>query len=442
MSKKSNSFMLMMSSTCLLSYENVFANEKAKYIHGNNQTENLEASLLQTSEKKEASDTYLSPYGFVQFNLNVFDSTRSSAPDLSADRVRFGLKGKYEDVDGAFEIQFNGQTAKNSGSISVRKAEVGIKFFDHNSEYIKHHNRLSFGALRVGGAYNSAPYFASVTNKYKRQDGLYLEDNILINDKIKIQMGIGAFQSISLKKLNSIDSKKAGRTKSKSATIHTNWGGNSFNGSIGYLGKLSASYLLDKNQEINLAAYYGTQNNAPRAQNANGELTSKGHVTHIEGSLAYKNNSIFGSKGLMSDNGVSIYFDYEKIGKPIDVINSISTTPAYNDSQVSRLIGISLGGDTRAYLSNIIKKDDRIIYAISYAKSDVRFDNSATELGNGNLNYSVNQIATQLGYGLNKFEAAINYIYENSNENIFTNSDGVLNKKDNTKFILTGLYKF
>ena len=405
--------------------------------------------IPQKKSEEKKTDNIVTPYGLVQFNANTNDSTRSNTPDFAANRVRFGMKVQGGIAEGRFEVQFNGNNVDGkSNLVIIRRADLSLKVLNIEHENVNYVTTVSIGGMRVGNTMSTAPDIAYIPNKYGRQDGVYIEELIDFKKQGKISIGAGAFNHIRALRQQSVSSGNANWLGSKGASINSNWMQESFSNSKGYLGKLDSTYFFSDNKKLNLIAIYGMQNDAPREQSPTGVLTKVNDLKHGEASLWYNDSNIFGDKGLLSDNGIALWYEREEIGKTKDAIPigggkfNYDDSTTYDDSQVFQLFGASVSGDTAKYLTNMMQKKDRLTYAASYSFVDVNFGNPVTTTGVANPNYKTSQYAAYVGYAVNTFETGFNIAYYSSTENVFTDSNGNLNKNNALKGYLTAFYKF
>lgn len=396
-----------------------------------------------------AINNNVTAYGLLQFNANTNDSTRSNTPDFAANRMRLGVNVKGGVVEGRIELQFNGNNVKEkSDLVAIRKAELNLKVLNIQYGNINYLTSLSLGGLRVGGAMSTAPDIANIPNKFARQDGIYLEEIIEIKNTGKIGLGVGVFSHITALKQQPVSSGSANWLGSKRASINSNWMQNSFSNSRGYLTKLDTIYYFSENQKLNFIAIYGMQDDAPNEQSDTGTLIKVNDLNHGEASLWYNDVNIFGDKGLLSDNGIALWYEREDVGKKRNAIAvgggqfHYDGSTNYDDSQMFQLLGLSVSGDTQRYLTDFLQKKDRFTYAVSYSIETVNFGNPVTETGSANPNYKTNQFSASVGYAVNTFETAFNIAYSVSDEKVFTDRFGNLNKNDALKGYLTAFYKF
>jgi hypothetical protein len=417
-------------------------------------------------ENIEIEENNVSFYGVVQFNANTSDSQRPNIPDFSASKLQIGTNIKGGIVSGGIEVQINGnnsskqavvlnppakadpnnpeaplppQTGETAGdngndSISIRKAQVDLDALIFKAGSNTYTTTVSLGGIRLNGADGTAPDIAWTTQGFARQDGIYLKEAMDFNKQGSFELGIGAFNNIFAFGNAAYPTGGGlgyvGWGNQNAVTIPANWMKPSFNQSIGLAGHIAGSYNFDDNQSLTARAYFGSQSNAPGKQNAFGALQTVRDVTHIEASLLYINSSIFGKDGVISTNGVSVWYENEEIGNN-------KKNLGVNDSQNTTLIGVGVAADSKNYLTNMLQKDDRLTYALSYASLNSKFGNKLTS-----VDYILNQVAGSFGYAVNTFETAINVEYDTSDINAFSDSAGTLNKSDAIKTYLTAAYAF
>ncbi len=397
----------------------------------------------------------MSAYGLIQFNANLIDSTRSNTPDYEANRLRFGMKVQGGIAEGRFEVQFNGNNLDGkSGLTAIRRADLSLEFMRHEFNQIQFVTKFILGGIRVGGAMSTAPDIAYIPNKYGRQDGLLVEESIQFKEGSQINVSLANFNNIRGIRQQSVSSGNANWLGSKGASLNSNWGKDSFSKSREYFAKIDATYKINKNKKLNFIAMHGFQDDAPSAQDSSGNLTTANDIKHTEASLWYNDSDIFGDKGLLSDNGVAFWYENEQIGKNkraivagggqfnYDPSNNSDGSLIYDDSQSFQLYGISVSADSLRYLTNMIQKRDRLTYSISYSLEDVQFGNNVTLKGDKNPDYKINQVAGYLGYAVKTFETGINIAYHTSNQNLFKDNNGNINKNNAIMGYLTAFYKF
>ena len=306
---------------------------------------------------------------------------------------------------------------------------------------------LSLGGIRIGNADATTPDAVWTTTGFGRQDGAYLKEAMAFGKKASVEVGFGAFNNIvayANPVYPSTGNTTGGYSWSGSAsTKQANWESTSFSQSIGFAGHLAANVNIDDEQSLALKGFFGTQGNSPTNQDSNGTLTQARDVTHVEASVVYNHAGIFGSKGNISGNGFSVYYENENIGKTKTATKNSSgdfnyTNPTTDDSQTAYLLGFALAADSSNYLTNMIQKGDRLTYAAAYVMANVNFGSTSIS-----QNYANNQITASVGYAVNTFETAFNFDYETSNISNYTDSNGNVNKKNNaTKTYLTAAYSF
>jgi hypothetical protein len=473
-----------------LTGSSVFAQESINTEENNNQKTNLEASNSPSSHlisqeqmeaiKKELSKNdetknAVTPFGVIQFNANTSDSQRSNVPDFSANKVRAGLNLSGGIASGEVEVEFKGnrqstQSVNNSnadtsentanpvrigttkgdsgnGSVTIRKAQLNLDVLTLKGSENTFTTTVSFGGIRVGGADATAPDISWTTSGYDRQDGAYLKENMAFGKTASAEIGFGVFNNIAA--FGNPVSNSDGYTgwgDAISATIPANWTSPSLSNSHGYLGNVKGSYNINENQSLSAAFYYATQSKSPSNQDSSGNITNARDVTHIEGSLVYNHKNIFGSEGVISGNGISLFYENEILGatKAVSINKGnyiyqpvINKNTITDYSQNTSVMGISAAADSENYLTGMIQKGDRLTYAASFIMVNSSFSRSS-----GSPNYNVSQSAASIGYAVNTFETAINVAYAEADTKIFSDSNGILNKNNAVKSYITAAYVF
>lgn len=421
-------------------------------------------ALKKELEKKDVTENKVTFSGVLQFNANTSDSQRSNAPDFQASKVRFGANISGGIVSGQAEIGINGNqsstlTVSNqetvsdagNGSITLRRAQLNLDVLNIKNNENSFLTTISIGGIRLGSADGTAPDAAWTTSGFGRQDGVYLKETLSLGKATTLEIGAGAFNNIiavanPTYPTSGSGSAYGGWGAQNPATLEANWTGTSFSQSMGYAGHIAAGYTLDDNQTLALKALYGSQDNSPVSQTAadssgSSTLASVKNVTHMEASLSYNHANIFGSNGVLSGNGVTLWYESEDIGKTKTATRNSSGdfnyTSGTDDSQTVTLIGLGASGDSANYLTGMLQKKDRLTYAVSYVNLNTKFGNSATS-----SDYTLDQFAASVGYAVNTFEAAFNFEYDSSDTKVFSDSKNNLTEKSAVKTYLTAAYLF
>lgn len=442
-------FNLLFSLIILSMYPSVYSQDKKREKHLDKPDDLISEETLK-NPKVDVTKNIVSAYGLIQFNANLLDSTRSNTPDYEANRLRFGMKVQGGIAEGRLEVQFNGNNVDGkSGLTAIRRADLSLELIRYKYNQTEFITKFIIGGIRVGGAMSTAPDISYIPNKFGRQDGFLIEESIQFKEGSQINVSLANFNNIRGIRQQSVSSGNANWLGSKGASLNSNWGKDSFSKSSGYFAKMDATYKINKTKKLNIIAMHGFQDDAPSAQDANGNLTTANDIKHTEASLWYNDSDLFGDKGLLSDNGIAIWYENEQIGKNKKAIgtgggqfNYDDGSLIYDDSQNFQLYGISASGDTLRYLTNMIQKSDRLTYAISYSLADVQFGNKVTLKGDENPNYKINQVAGYLGYAVNTFETGFNIAYNLSDQKLFKDNNGNINKNNALMGYLTAFYKF
>ncbi|KAB8033245.1 hypothetical protein [Fluviispira multicolorata] len=401
--------------------------------------------------KKDPTENLVKAYGLIQLNGNLYDSTRNTAPDFSAGKVRFGIQASGGIATGQFEVQFNGNQPKTlsstsstqgDGAVTIRRAQLNLDVLNIKSGENTFLTTLSLGGIRIGGADSSAPDAAIATNGYARQDGAYIKETITLGKKFTSEVGVGLFNNISAFSPQNITNEPFKGVDDISNTIQTNWGSKSFSRSVGFAGNAKVAYNFDDDKSLTGQFFYGEQANSPKSQNNDESLKTVRDVRHIEASMLYNDSAIFGSKGVIASNGVSVWYEGEVAGTTYNATangDGFSYAPvAVDDSTSSNLIGVGLSGDTGGYLTGMLQKGDRLTYGVSYAYLESLYANQA----NGS-NYKLNQYAASVGYAVNTFEVALVADLKTADQVAFYDGTGrnKINKNAASSYI-TAMYSF
>ncbi len=418
-------------------------------------------ALKKEMEKKDVTENKVTFAGIIQLNANTSDSQRVSTPDFTANKVRLGMNVSGGIASGQVEVQLRGnqqstqtvttagttQTTSGdngNGAVTIRRAQLNLDVLTVKAGENTFTTTFSLGGIRIGNADATTPDAAWTTTGFGRQDGAYLKEAMAFGKKASVEVGFGAFNNI-VAYANPAYPGTSGSGYSwagDASTKQANWESTSFSQSIGFAGHLAANVNIDDNQSVALKGFFGTQGNSPTKQDSSGTLLEARDVTHVEASLVYNHAGIFGSKGVLSGNGFSIYYENENFSKTKTATKNSSgdynyTNSATDDSATAYLLGFALAADSSNYLTNMIQKGDRLTYAAAYAMANVNYSSSSTS-----QNYNNGQITASVGYAVNTFETAFNFEYKTSNINSYTDSKGVLNQKNATKTYITAAYVF
>lgn len=429
-------------------------------------------ALKKEMEKKDVTENKVTFAGIIQLNANTSDSQRVSTPDFTASKVRLGVNVSGGIASGQVEVQLRGNqqatqkvasnTATTSngvttqttsgdngnGAVTIRRAQLNLDVLTVKAGENTFTTTLSLGGIRIGAADATTPDAAWTTTGFGRQDGAYLKEAMAFGKKASVEVGFGAFNNIVAYANPAYATSSSGTSGSgyswagDASTKQANWENTSFSQSIGFAGHLAANVNIDDDQSLALKGFFGTQGNSPTKQDSSGTLLEARDVTHIEASLVYNHAGIFGSKGVLSGNGFSVYYENENFSKTKTATKNSSgdfnyTNSATDDSATAYLLGFALAADSSNYLTNMIQKGDRLTYAAAYAMANVNYSSSAVS-----QNYNNGQITASVGYAVNSFETAFNFDYKMSNINSYTDSKGILNQKNATKTYITAAYAF
>lgn len=426
---------------------------------------------------KPVDENLVSLYGLLQANLNLSDTQRKNVPDFAGQRARLGalVKGGIATAQIEFELLGNQPYTPNSNSgkydpstgqakttpslsyndaVVLRQAQLSLNVFtrkDADSSYV---TTASLGGVRIGGAVATAPNLANTPTGFSRQDGFYVQQEISPNKTLNMKFGVGAFNALT--------------TTTPGMTGYAGWGlipntqqnywlNNSLSTNLAYVGVANVTLALTKERSVNMLLYYGQQEHAPyvTSDTAAGTLTTVRDVRHAEFSLLYNDTNVYGSGNIISGNGVSLWYEHESNART-QLASASNGDYNYSDGLVddaakASLFGISLGGDTAPYLTDIVQKGDRLTYAISYTyvrnePKNVEAQSYTTSASTTEsvqyLDYKVNQLALALGYAVNTFEVQIGGEYSQSDKDLFTNSSGNDAKGSEVKTQITALYVF
>lgn len=427
--------------------------------------------LKKEMQKKDVTENKITFAGIIQLNANLNDSQRSSAPDFNASKVRLGANISGGIVSGQVEVELKGnqqstqtvsstgqgsntvQTTSNdngNGQVTIRRAQLNLDVLTIKADQNTFTTTVSLGGVRIGNADATAPDATWTTTGFGRQDGAYLKQAMVFGKTANVELGVGAFNNIIAITNNpypttgNTSGGYGGWGNASTATKQANWGSSSFSQSIGVAGHLAATVNFEEDHYLKAKAFLGSQGNSPTDQDSNGTLKTARDVTHTEASLSYNNAAYLGSKGVISGNGVSVWYENETIGRSKTATRNngdftYTNASSTDDSQNASLYGLGIAADSSNYLTGMLQKGDFITYALSYAMANVTFGSKSTS-----QDYNTSQIVASVGYGVNTFETALNFEYDSADTNIFTDSNGgtTVNKKNATKTYLTMAYSF
>jgi hypothetical protein len=405
----------------------------------------LAASSAFAQEKKD-DKPIVTPYGSISFNTNFLDTSRSNVIDFSAEHARLGLKVQHGFVDADLLVQFIGNREKNANTVSIRKAALGLNLPKFNLADINFATKISVGGLRISGAENTAPSVANVTNGFGRQDGIYLNETITFANQSQIKLGLGLFNNINAKKMNEVSTLEADWSDADNSVIASDWSNKSNSESKGFLAKAEVKTVVTETAFFQFTGVYALQDNALSKKNK--DTIKARDVKHLEASILFNDTNVFGDKAIIAGNGIAAFYENVSLSKEIKAEDmggnkfKYDSVGAFDNSQKFQLIGISVGGDTESYLTNIMTTNDRITYAAAYSLANVNFANSKTNLGLDNPDYKIHQGTAYIGYGLNGFETGLNFAYSKASEKIYTNREGKADKDNKFTGTLIAQYKF
>lgn len=404
--------------------------------------------------KKDVTENIIKVGGLVQLEANLHDSQSARTPNFNASKVRLGLNITGGIVSGQVELQFNGNQAAGTvkdaevsdngrGQVTIRRAQLNLDVLTIKSNENTYTTTLSIGGVRIGGADNAGPDALTGTNGFARQDGAYLKQVMAFGKATTLELGVGAFNNIfaahNAAYAEDKDDNEAFSWGAKTSTLQANWTEGSFSKSLGIAGHAAASYNIDDNQSLKAKFYIGSQGNSPSKQNKDG-LSQARDVTHVEASALYNHTPLFGSKGVVTGNGVAVWYENANVGKTKTATKSgddFSYASSADDSQNASLYGVGIGADSSNFLTDMLQKGDFITYGASYTLTDVTFGSKNTS-----KDYNVSQAAVSVGYGVNTFETALNFSYSASEAKVFQNSEGKTNQTSKTKAYITATYAF
>lgn len=428
-------------------------------------------------EKKPVTENYVHAYGLLQGNMNTTDSQRTNVPDFSGAHARAGVLASGGIVSGQVEFEFVGNQslyaqqkidpvsktpytpASSNNTVVLRQAQLNMDVLKLKCPEVDAVTTVSLGGVRVGSAMAVAPDAANATSGFSRQDGIYLQEKLKFGKELNLNLGFAAVNTlfgttpgIGINDSGVLAPAYSGWGGNSSITMQNFWLNNSLNPSLGYVMNFNGTYNVDDARSVNLVGYYGFQKNAPystigttvggSSQKA-GNLSEARDVNHTEASLLYNDTNVFGSQGILSGDGIALWYEREQNSKTMLVSGSL--TQGYNyiggsldDAQVASLYGIGVGADSQKYLTNMLQADDRITGAAAYTLVTSALGSAPAT----NQSYVVHQLAVSLGYAVNTFEVAFNFEYSGANTESFFNDANGKSLNHETHSYLTALYVF
>lgn len=427
------------------------------------QIEELRQELL----KKPETENTIIPYGYIQADMNVLDTERTNTPDFQGQHAILGILVKGGIVSGQVGFDLFGNqnpytsqktdvqglsdtSGSSNNTVQLRRAQLNIDVWHLVDVDNIMTTTVSIGGIRVGSALDSAPDAANVPSGFSRQDGIYIQQKMLFGSTWDMKLGLGVF-NVLYGTMPGRGSTYAG-WGSNGISMQNPWMSSSLNPSLAYLGSFNAIYHMDKDRDLNFLFFHGFQNNAPYSTMANtgvggvtqssGSLSEARNINHTEASLLYQDDTLFGTHGVITPSGLSVWYEREQNARTMLVSGNLSSGYSYmqgpvDDAQLACLYGIGVGLDTQNKLSNLLQKKDRLTASAAYTVV-------TSTLGSPSLQqeYVVNQISGSVGYAVNTFEMALNAEWSTANNSIlFTDANG--NSKNNeTKSYITAVYSF
>ncbi len=271
--------------------------------------------------------------------------------------------------------------------------------------------------IRIIGAVGIAPLLTYTPSNYSRQDGFYLAENFNFGKNIEASVGGGIF--------NTLYTTTAGPSGS-----FLGWGCCYFGTTPNFLSVLgvtassfSKAFMFnvgfkqnfDEKQSLSLTGYYGFQNKAAVLTNPFGFAWTTRNVDHVEASAVYNNTGVFGSRALVTGNGVGFWFE-DELGSNQAPTPDVPAGIVYanNDGYNNLLYGVGIAGDTSVYFSNIIKDADRFLYGIAATYVVANFKESSWS-----QDYTVTQVTGSFGYGYKTLELSLAASYATSPQKAF-----------------------
>lgn len=410
-------------------------------------------------DKKPATQNNVYAYGSLQGNVNTSDSQRNNTPDFQGGHARVGVAAKGGIASGQVEVEFLGnqnlysdtaakdpvsgkplESPSQNNTVALRQAQLNLDVLalgDANSKYV---TTVSVGGVRVGGAVATAPDAANGTSGFSRQDGIYVQEKMSFVNQLDLNLGLGAFNILFGKAPGAA---YAGWGGNPQITMASPWLSTSLNPSLGYLASLNAAYRLDDARSLNAVAYYGFQKNAPYSTINAGNLSETRDVNHTEASVLYNDTNVFGSDGIISGNGVSVWYEREQNARTQLVAGDLSKGFVYtngfvDDAQVASLYGVGVAADSKKYLTNMLQSGDRLTGAAAYTlvTSTMGSDSAVAQ------SYKVHQMAASVGYAVNTFEVAFNVEYSAADTDAFFKNGNGDKRNNETHSYVTAAYNF
>jgi len=398
-------------------------------------------------EKKSDSENYVHAYGLLQGYVNTSDSQRANTPDFTGAHARAGVAAAGGIASGQLEFEFLGNSslyntsptsplptdpvsgtqytpATTSNTVVLRQAQLNLDVIKARNSHGDFTTTVSLGGVRVGNALAVAPDAANATSGFSRQDGLYLQEKMKFGKAYSLNVGLGAFNGINGTIPGAV---YGGWGNNPSLTLQNFWGNGALGNNLGYLVNFNGTYNLDDTRSVNAIGYYGFQKNAPYSTIGTslqtvGNLSESRNVNHTEASVLYNDTNVFGSNGILSGNGVAVWYEREENARTMLVSGNVNSGLSYqnglvDDAQVASLYGVGVGGDSEKFLTNMLQSGDRLTAAAALTSV-------VSSLGSSGANntYNVNQFAVSVGYAVNTFEVAANLEYSKADKNLFSNT--------------------
>jgi len=290
-------------------------------------------------------------------------------------------------------------------------------------------SRMSLGGIRVGGAIAVSTDASYTPSGFGRQDGIYFLQNAAFGKDVFASFGLGVFNNLSTTTIGEVGS-------------YQGWGAYSGTSSnyLGILGVTSPTFQkayvfttnwlfnLENSRNINFIAYYGFQHNAAVNTNQNGFATTTRNAQHFETSITYADDNVFGTEGLVTGNGVGIWFE-DEYGSNQSLTTAAPDLgrfkPSLNDGYNATLYGIGIAGDTKPYYTDLLFDADRLLYAATLAFVNGQFQDSEYS-----PNYQVVQASASVGYGYRTLEFHLVGDFAFASKNAFAKFDITQQKSD------------
>lgn len=421
--------------------------------------------------KKDPTTTSATFYGLVQINANASDTQRSNVPDATPAHVRLGTKIKGGIASGQVEVELVGnqpsgsasKTDPNTGTsltstppndgIIIRQAQLNLDVINIVNSDNNYLTTVSFGGIRISGATYITPDITNDPSQYSRQDGVYVQEKASFGKTLIVNAGFGVFNT--LFGMHPGNGAYNGWDNGVTLAQQSPWTSTSLNKSLAYVGTLSTTYNLDNARSFNASLYAGSQKNAPSTVNGDGTVVDTRDISHVEASLFYNDTKLLGSSGVISGNGVSLWYEREASAR--SQIAPSSSNGMVNDAEVAVLYGLGIGADSSPYLNGMLQKGDRLTYAASYNYVTNNFADTSAQSYTPvpqttpptapifylNQNYKLYQIAASIGYAVSTFEVALNAEYTKSDRPLFSDKNGNTNTHPSEmKSYVTAAYVF